>query len=66
MELFGGRTPNYGDMQKFGCDCYVMIPYEKRRKLDNKAQKIRFIGYDETSKGYHVLDPQTRKMSVVM
>jgi hypothetical protein len=33
-----------------------MVPYEKRKKLDVKAVKMRFIGYDTMAKGYRMLD----------
>jgi Reverse transcriptase (RNA-dependent DNA polymerase) len=33
-----------------------MIPYEKRKKLDDKAKKVKFVGYDENSKGYRFVD----------
>ena len=33
-----------------------MIPYERRRKLDNKAKEVTFVGYDENSKGYRLID----------
>lgn len=46
-ELFHGRKPKLGDMKAFGSQAYVMIPKEKRRKLDEKAIKMMFVGYDE-------------------
>lgn len=33
-----------------------MIPYEKRRKLDDKAERMKFIGYDDSSKGFRFVD----------
>lgn len=41
---------------EFGVDAYAMIPYEKRRKLDDKAIKMKFVGYDESTKGYRLID----------
>ena len=29
-------------MKVFGCDAYVDVPKEKRKKLDNKAEKCIF------------------------
>ena len=64
LELFTGNKPNYQDLHQFGCDVYVMVPYEKRRKLDDKATKASFIGYDEMSKGYRITDRNNRKVTV--
>lgn len=51
--LFNDTRPL--DAHEFGSDVYVMVPYEKRRKLDDKAEKCKFVGYDENSKGVRVL-----------
>lgn len=64
LEMFMGTKPSYQDLHQFGCDVYVMIPYEKRQKLDDKAAKATFVGYDEISKGYRVTNRETRKFTV--
>lgn len=56
FETFYGRKPRYDKFHEFGSDVYVKIPDEKRRKLDDKAVKMKFIGYDAQSKGYRVVD----------
>lgn len=56
FELMFGRKPDSRDFHEFGCDAYVMIPYEKRRKLDDKSRKMKFVGYDEQSKAYRFVD----------
>lgn len=50
------KKPKYLELNEFGRDAYVMIPDEKRRKLDDKAVKMKFVGYDEQSKGYRLVD----------
>ena len=45
----------------FGCDVYVHVPTEKRKKLDQKAVKGIFAGYLEGSKGYKIFIPETHK-----
>ena len=45
----------------FGCAAYVHIPDGERRKLDKKAQKLRFIGYTETAGNFRVWDETKRK-----
>lgn len=54
-ESLHGRKHKFTKFYEFGTSCYIMIPDEKRRKLDDKATKARFLGYDEHSKGYRVL-----------
>lgn len=50
------KKPRDVKFYEFGTDAYVMVPYEKRRKLDDKALKMKFVGYDESSKGYRLVD----------
>ena len=49
-------------MKFFGCDAYVHAPKEKRRKLDNKADKFMFIGYKYGMKGYKIWNPVTKRI----
>lgn len=53
-ELFFGKQMPRTKFYEFGSLCYIMIPDEKRRKLDDKAMEGRFLGYDENSKGFRV------------
>ena len=48
----------------FGCIDYAHIPDDKRRKLDKKAEKMRFVGYSLTSKGYRLFGETKRKVFV--
>ena len=45
----------------FGCIVYSHIPSEHHKKLDKKAQKLRFIGYTETARNYKVWDEEKSK-----
>lgn len=53
-EVMFGKKPKWNELRRFGCEAYVMIPQEKRRKLDDKSRKMKFVGYDENSKGYRM------------
>lgn len=53
---FSNSKPNYEFMFEFGKFVYVHVPKEKRKKLDPKAIKMRFMGYDFMSKGFRVYD----------
>ena len=49
-------------LKVFGCEAFVHVPKEKRRKLDNKAEKCIFVGYKDGIKGYKLWNPITRKV----
>ncbi|KAE8978615.1 hypothetical protein PR002_g24671 [Phytophthora rubi] len=44
---------------------YGHLPDEKRRKLDAKAFKCRFLGYEDAVKGYRVLNVVTGQVKIV-
>ena len=54
-QLWYGKKPNLKHLLVFGCTVYSLIPDGERKKLDEKAQKLRFIGYTETAGNYKVL-----------
>lgn len=56
MEEFLGTSPNYNFMFEFGKFVYVHVPKEKRRKLEPKAVKMRFMGFDFMSKAFRLFD----------
>ena len=51
-----GKKPNFQHIRVFGCMVYIHIPEGKRKKLDKKSQKLRFIGYMDTTRNYRVWD----------
>ena len=56
-EVFHGQKPDIGHMHLFGAICYVHIPVERRpsgSKLDPRAEKAIFLGYNDTVKLYRV------------
>jgi transposase InsO family protein len=63
-EKFFNMKPDLTNMKEFGVGAYVMIPYQKRKKLDQKAQKMAFVGYDGASKGYRLANINERKIIV--
>ena len=44
-EAWSGKNPSVAHLKVFGCDAFVHVPREKRRKLDKKEVKCIFIGY---------------------
>lgn len=63
-ERWFGKKPSLGHMQRFGVDAYCHVPSEKRGKLDQKAIKLKFVGYSEVSKAYRLLDVATGKVTI--
>ena len=61
-EKWHGRRPDLEHIRVFGCAAYAHIPDCKRKKLDNKAEKLRFVGYSPTSKGYRLYSEHGNKM----
>jgi len=63
-ERWYGRKPNVSHLGVFGCIAYAHIQDGERRKLDQKAAKLRFVGYSIKSKGYRLLNEETRQLVV--
>lgn len=47
FEFWFGRIPDIHHLHMFGCKAFMHIPDEKRRKLNEKAVKLYFVGYSE-------------------
>ena len=55
---------NVGNLHTFGCDAYVHIPKKLRRKLNDKAEKLTFVGYSEESKAFRLLNTKTNRIKI--
>ena len=64
QEAWSGRKPTLLHLRVFGCVAYNHIPDESRVKLDDKSEKLVFIGYDAKSKGYRRYNPKSKKITV--
>lgn len=62
VELFTGEKPNISHIRVFGSKVYSLIPKQKRRKWDDKAEEGVLVGYDGNTKGYRILDPNTNRI----
>lgn len=62
-ELWSGSTPSLTHLKTFGCRAYAHVPKELRQKLDPKGEELLFVGYCEDSKGYRLMDPETKKVT---
>ncbi|KAG6477308.1 hypothetical protein ZIOFF_066561 [Zingiber officinale] len=63
-ELLYDVKPNVKHFRVFGSLCYVHLQDSQRSKLNAKAIKCVFVGYDERRKGWRYLDPTTNKCVV--
>ncbi len=63
-EGWNKRKPDLSYVKEFGSVAYVSIPTEKRQKLDDKARKLVFVGYEKGTKGYRLLDVNTNRIQV--
>ena len=61
-EVWSGQKPSVAHLIVFGCEAFMHVPKEKRRKLDNKAEKCIFIGYKDGIKGYKLWNLLMRKV----
>ena len=62
LQAWSGRKPDVSNLKVFGCIAYAHVPDTQRRKLDQKAVKLRFVGYSVQSKAYRLLDERTSQV----
>lgn len=55
---------NVSYFRVFRCVCFVFIPSSDQHKLEKKANKCVFVGYDSERKGWRCYDLSMRKCSV--
>ena len=66
FEAFFGKVPKIKHMRVFGCAAYVLNrSWEQSSKLEGKAHKAKFVGYDCRSPAYLVYNLATRKIEKV-
>ena len=61
-ESFIGKKPDVSNLKVFGCDAFMHVPQETRKKWDAKSVKCIFIGYSQIRKGYRLWNPQTKRV----
>ncbi|KRY19033.1 Retrovirus-related Pol polyprotein from transposon TNT 1-94, partial [Trichinella patagoniensis] len=64
-EEWFGRRPTVEHLRIFGCDAYVHIPDQHRRKFDPKARKVIFVGYGPSNKMFRVFDTNKHRVDEV-
>ena len=61
-EAWHGCKPPLEHLRRFGCDAYVYVPLERRKKLDPKSRRCIHLGYvHNTTKLWRVWDPASSR-----
>ena len=63
-EAWSGTKPDLSHLRIFGCKALVHVPKTLRKKFDAKAEEQIFVGYAEQSKGYRLIHPDTKKITI--
>uniref|UniRef100_A0A0A9XEY5 Retrovirus-related Pol polyprotein from transposon TNT 1-94 n=1 Tax=Lygus hesperus TaxID=30085 RepID=A0A0A9XEY5_LYGHE len=58
-EIWHQEKPDLSNLRIFGCDAWVQVPKQLRKKWDEKSTKLVFVGYPQNTKGYRLVDPKT-------
>ena len=64
FEAWNNRKPNISHLREFGCDVWVLDESKERLKLDPKARKMAFVGFEDGSKSVQYYDATTDTVKV--
>ena len=64
QEAWSGQKSTISHLKVFGSVAYAHVPDQRRKKIEDKSKRYIFIGYDERTKRYKLLDPIS-KMGMV-
>ena len=64
-EAWTGNKPNISHLRVFGCEAFSYIVSERRKKLDKRAEKCIFVGYDNQHRGYRLYSPSYRAIFIL-
>ncbi|KFD61465.1 hypothetical protein M514_26361 [Trichuris suis] len=54
-----GEAADLGHIRVFGAKVFSLVAEQKRQKWDDKAVEGMLVGYDDPTKGYRILNPET-------
>jgi len=62
VKLFLGEKSDISHIRVFESKVYLLVPKQKRKKWDNKAEEGVLVGYDGNTKDYRILNPKTNRI----
>ncbi|GJY73089.1 ribonuclease H-like domain, reverse transcriptase, RNA-dependent DNA polymerase [Tanacetum coccineum] len=63
-EAIKQRKPNLENLRIFGCIAYAKVPSQHLTKLDDRSNKMVYLGNEQGSKAYRLFDPTTQRICV--
>lgn len=63
-EVFFGKKIDCSNLKVFGTTVMVMLPKEKRKKLDKNSKQMIFTGFDANAKGYRCINRSNGEVSI--
>lgn len=64
FQAFFGRKADISRLEEFGTTCWVMVPDQRRAKLDPKAEAHLFVGVAENAKAWRYYNTKTRHVQI--
>ena len=64
FEAYFGHKPDVSNLRVFGSTAWAQIPLDKRRDLKPQSIECMFIGYPDESKGFKLLDINTKHIII--
>ena len=61
-EVWYSRKPDISNLRVFGCVAYALVPAAKRKKFDNRTEKMRFLGYHKGHRGYKLMEKGSNRV----
>lgn len=63
-EAWSGRKKKVSHLKMFGCLAYSLNKAPNKDMFDQKGEKLLFIGYNDESKVYRLLNPINNKLTL--
>ena len=61
-EVWYSRKPDLSNLRVFGCVAYALVPAAKRKKFDNRTEKMRFLGCHKGHRGYKLMEKGSNRV----